>query len=104
MSMDELVLAKLVELARNPTTEQLRDAKAQLESLNVLCTRLQKDADRLRTRERLVDGPLTELWQAAEALLKATPKTKRPAHELAAYERLHAALKTASPFVDQIPF
>lgn len=100
MSMDELVLAKLVELARNPTHQQL-------EVLRMEAATLRRDSERMQKellQNRAADGPLTELWQAAEALLKATPKTKRPAHELAHYERLHAALKTASPFVDQIPF
>ncbi len=103
-TMDELVLAKLVELARNPTPMELREAKMAADRLDVTCTKLQRENEKLRADAAKADGPMTELWQAAEALLKTTPKTKRPAHELGAYERLHAALKTASPFVDQIPF
>lgn len=100
MSMDELVLAKLVEFARNPTRSEMEKAERANAEMRALINRLQHDLSVLRAKDRVADGPLTELWQAADALLKhPSGKTGSDART-----RLRAALKAAWPFVDQIPF
>lgn len=96
-TLDELVLAKLVELARNPTVQQLEIVRAENVGLRRDNDRMQKEL----LRKLGADGPLTELWQAAEAAFKSMPPIVRKEKK---FERLADALKAASPFVDQIPF
>lgn len=96
MTMESLVLDKLVELARNPTPAEMARFASRISGLERDNQRLEKERDDLRQAE----AALTELWKAAKFLLESAPGPKQHDHK----SRLRSAIKAAEPFIDQIPF
>ncbi len=100
MTMEELVLAKVIELAGRPTVAQLAAANADVAMYRKSCERLQTEAADRRKDAAIADLALTELWKAAEAMMKADPAKVSVAERGKLRQALGAALVAAQPHVD----
>jgi len=99
--MNELVLAKLVELALRPTAAQLSTAQANASHLQAMTMRQGEQIAKLRDDARKADTALTELWKAAKDV--AAPRVSKSDNSPPMLA-LRRAIKNAEPLVDQIPF
>jgi hypothetical protein len=116
-TMEELILDRLIEEATRPLRAELekakseisvetargnalaqtyRDAMASLERETELRRKLQNDA-------RIADGPITELYKAADAYLRARSGRLTKEQNLKG-RLLNQALTAAEHYVDLIPF
>ena len=109
-SMEELVLDRLIEESTRPMRTELEAIRKELETTKTTL-RYREDglAREVAARQKLhndalsADGPITELYKAAEAYLRA--RSGRPTKEQnLTGRRLNQALTAAEPHVDLIPF
>ena len=96
-SLESAIIAKLVELARNPTKDDLSEAKRMLEA---------ERRDNERLRKQVADHQagakhITELFEAAGAFMEVHGNASSRS---SANVRLRAAIKAAAQHVDLIPF
>lgn len=112
LSLEQLVLDRLLSLSRadenlHETKRQLLEQRGELELLRLRVTNAEakleasnrNHADTIH-RNNAAEGPLRELWLAADAILQSSKK--RASDPLIA--RLKSALASAHDHVDLLPF
>lgn len=78
-------------------------AEAKVEQAEALAVACDVERAKARREHLLADGPLAELWQAADALLRLREHAHKTVRKDAT-DRLRTALKAAEPHVEAIPF
>lgn len=101
MSMEERVIDRLVELARNPTRDDMAAMDRMLNEARAKCDRLQRDRDKAFAEKVAAEPYIKELYSAAEGIVGPV---NAKIHGAPALHRLRAAIKGAQPHIDLIPF
>lgn len=99
MSMEELVLNRLMDLA----AERERAMQRRFEALSAEFEHIKRERDSLRetvANQREGEKPLRDFYLAAENYLEADTPSRRTRGR----DALTKAMKAANPFIDHIPF